>query len=128
MKVLLTTAVVCISMACSAQDCSDYRMQKYSGDTTVTVDEARRIILTSFAAINSCNEKLKLSKGNFYYFTAEGSIGFMENFDAPLDDATKLKLIAKLKPGVKLMLENMQYGEQNKLVPTVSLTLVKGRS
>lgn len=101
-------------------------MQGYRRDTTVSLNEARRIILTSFAAINSCNQKLKLRSGNLYYFNANGDVVITENFTSTLDDATKLRLIDKLKPGVKLKLDEMRYGDDNKLVPTVTLTLAKG--
>jgi hypothetical protein len=114
-------------MTASAQDCSNAWMQGYrGGDTTVSVAEARRVILTSFAAITSCNMKLKLRSGNFYYYDKDGNIVLVENFRSPLDDATKLRLIDKLKPGVKLLLEDMRYGDENKAVPTVALMLVKG--
>jgi len=103
-------------------------MQGYQRDTTVSVDEARRVILTSFAAIDGCHVKHKLRSGNFYYYSADGEIVLAEKFDAPLDDATKLRLIGKLKPGTKVMLDEMHYGDENKLAPRISLTLVKGSS
>lgn len=117
----------CITVKSIAQDCSDPLMQGYHGDTAVTVDEARRVILTSFAAFNGCHVKLKLRSGNLYGYSA-GDIVMVESFTAPLDDATKLRLIARLKPGMKLVLDDMRYGDENKLVPKVSLTLVKGAS
>ena len=126
MKLFLPLVIACcIGIESKAQDCSDPLMQGYHGDTSVTVDEAKRVILTSFAAINGCHVKTKLRSGNLYGYTA-GDIVMVESFTAPLDDATKLRLIARLKPGMKLVLDDMRYGDDNKLVPKVSLTLLKG--
>ena len=116
----------CIGIVSKAQDCSSPLMQGYRGDTTVSVNEAKRVILTSFAAINSCNVKVKLRSGNMYYYNLDGDVGSVENFTSPLDDATKLRLISKLKPGIKLVLDEMRYGDDNKLAPKVSLTVAKG--
>lgn len=127
MKLFLLLVVACsLSMKSQAQDCSTAFMSGYHKDTTVTVDEAKRVILTSFAAINTCNEKLKLRSGKFYYFTPDGEIGLFESFSSTLDNETKLRLIARLKPGIKLMLDEMYYGDANILAPKVSLTLIKG--
>jgi len=125
---LLLVIAFCSSVASKAQDCSTAYMQGYRHDTTVTVDEARRVILTSFAAITTCQEKLKLRSGSMYGYTIDGDIVMAENFNSPLDNDTKLRLIGRLKPGMKLMLKEMRYGDDNKLVPEVALTLIKGSS
>lgn len=127
MKLILSLLLICcICVKSKAQNCSGLLMQGYHGDTTVTVDEARRVILTSFAAINGCREKMKLRSGSLYAYNANGDIIITENFTSPLDDETKLRLISKLKPGLKLILDEMHYGDDNKTVPKVSLTLMKG--
>lgn len=127
MKLLpLVIIACCISIQSKAQDCSTAFIQGYQRDTAVTIEEAKRVILTSFAAINSCHEKLKLRSGSLYGYTKDGDIVMAENFSAPLDNETKLRLISKLKPGMKLMLDEMRYGEENKLVPKLSITLLKG--
>lgn len=123
---LFALATTCFSMATKAQDCRGALMQGYHGDTSVSIDEAKRVICTSFAAYNSCHEKLKLRSGSLYGYTANGDIVMVENFSSTLDDATKLRLIAKLKPGIKLMLNEMRYGDDGILVPPVSLTIIKG--
>ncbi len=127
MKLFLLFSIACLmGIAGKAQNCSSPLMQGYHSDTTVTMDEAKRVILTSFAAINGCHEKLKLKSGNMYAYNADGDVVMVENFTSTLDDATKLRLISKLRPGLKLMLDEMRYGDDNKLVPRIYLTLIKG--
>ena len=123
---LMFLALVGSSRIKAQQNCSGALIGGYHQDTSVTVDEAKRIICTSFAALNNCHEKLKLRSGSLYYYTANGDIVLVENFTSTLDDATKIRLMAKLKPGIKLSLNEMHYGDENILVPNVSITVSKG--
>ena len=127
MKLFLFAVIACcLSIGSKAQDCTGALIQGYHKDTTVTVDEAKRVVLTSFAAINSCRTKLKLRSGSVYFYTADGDVVLAENFSSTLDDATKLRLIGRLKAGMKMMLNDMHYGDENIAAPGLSLTLVKG--
>lgn len=127
MKQLFSLAVfVCMALAAVAQDCSDPLILGYKGENTVTVTEAKRVILKSFVATTSCELKLTLRSGDLFIFGVEGEIVMTEKLVAPLDDETKLRLISKLKPGMKLMLDNMRFGEQNKVVPSVTFILTRG--
>ncbi len=123
---LLAVIACCLSLGSKAQDCTGALIQGYHKDTTVTVDEGKRVVLTSFAAFNSCRTKLKLRSGSVYFYTSDGDVVLAENFSSTLDDATKLRLIGRLKPGMKMMLNDMHYGDDNIAAPALSLTLVKG--
>ncbi len=122
---LLVTITFFISTAGYTQDCTDPLMQGFKGDTTITVKEALKLIISNLDAFDNCEPNLKLVNGQIYFFTAGGDIVLSEKLLGSFNLDMKQKLIPKLKPGVKIVFDDLMYGDEKKAAPSVTIHLIK---
>lgn len=126
MKYLLLVNITFLSYSFGfAQDCTDPTLQGFGGDTTITIKEAVKLISSNLDAFDNCEPSLKLVSGQLYFFTSGGDIVLSEKLQGSFSLEMKQKLIPKLKPGVKIVFDELFYGDERKAAPTVTLHLIK---
>lgn len=123
--VIMALMLFFFNQTTQAQECGDPLMQGYQGELTLTVRDVTRFIISPMDATNNCEVRLRLKSGQLYFFNPDGTIVMAEKLNGPMDGPTKQKLIAKLKPGIKLMFDDLRFGDEGKQVPPVTINVVK---